>query len=236
MDKRRQAMVNVLILADHTERIRSISSACGVRDADIQLYTAEIDRFDPAVDAAALNCDIVILDHGAPLERRIRLVQEIRELNENARFLVTGIPQVTETQRTDLIFSYVEQGVAGYLGEEVLEQLELAIEELLRGGAWIEPAMTTELVQRTIALREALAMIKPHTYGAGQPDVLTRRQNEVLELLAGGLTNRQIAEELYISIGTVKNHVHRILDVLQASSRDQAAEYFQYLHAPAVAA
>ncbi len=62
----------------------------------------------------------------------------------------------------------------------------MAIEELLRGGAWIEPAMTTELVQRTIALREALATIKPHTYGAGQPDVLTRRQNEVLELLAGG--------------------------------------------------
>jgi len=229
-------MSSMFILADQAGRLSTLLTHCNSREDDALLYTARLEHFEPAAEPHLQFCEIVILDHGAATASRAQLVEQIREVNEAARVLVTGIPDQVDARRTELIFEYLEYGAAGYVTEAAMDQLPEAIDEIARGGAWIEPAMTTELVQRTIALRDALTTIKPHSVAAGQPDVLTRRQTEVLELLAAGLTNRQIADALYISVGTVKNHVHRILDVLQASSRDQAAEYYHFLHTPASSA
>lgn len=229
-------MASIIILADHAERLSSLTNACNRREVDVTLDTASIESFQPSGDSSLLGCEVVILDHNEPVQSCYRVVEEIRAANERARILVTGIPAASAPERIELIFGYLEHGAAGYLTVDRTEYLSAAIDALVSGGAWIEPEMTSELVERTIALRETLAMIRPHRYGAGQPEVLTRRQSEVLELLAEGKTNQEIAEELFISVGTVKNHVHRILDALQAASRDQAAEYYQYLQSPSPAA
>lgn len=229
-------MANIVILADQPERISRISAASSRRNVDAVLHTVGVEGFDPTTETALNDCKIVILDHDEPSGERVRLVEAIRAHKNDARILITNIPYGERSSHADLIFEYLEHGAAGYVTDDQSYQLPAAIAEVSRGGAWIEPAMTTELVERTVALRDALATIKPHTFGSGQPEVLTRRQTEVLELLAEGMTNRQIADQLFISVGTVKNHVHRILDVLQASSRDQAAAYFQYLQAPVAAA
>ncbi len=229
-------MANIFILADQTAQIRLISSGISLRNEETKIHYANISHFDPAMELAPGICDIVLLDHGNPVDRRIALIEAIRQVNPATKILITSVPCGDAAKRTDLIFSYLENGAAGYVGEHALDELPSALEEMLRGGAWIEPSLVAELVERTVALREALRMIGPHTYGTGRPKVLTRRQNEVLELLATGLSNRQIAEDLYISTGTVKNHVHRILDVLQASSRQQAVEFYQYFNPPIDAA
>jgi DNA-binding NarL/FixJ family response regulator len=228
-------MMKLFILADHSERIREVSRICGSAGVDITLHSAAIERFDPGTPTL-WDCDAIVLDHGAPVSQRMQLVEALREAHAGARVLVTNIPRIGETDRTELIFKYLEHGAAGYVGTDAPEQVAQALAEIVAGGAWIEPALTAALVQRTVALRASLATLNPHTFGSGQPDALTRRQIEVLELLAAGMTNREIADELYISVGTVKNHVHRILDVLEASTRNQAAEYYQFFQAPTVAA
>jgi DNA-binding NarL/FixJ family response regulator len=226
-------MSKIFILADDAERLSALAGRCNRRGVDAEVHLASIDGLEPTQDLDLRRSEIVILDHGDANVARAQLVDQIRKNNEPTRVLVTGIPDQPTPWRTELIFDYLEFGAAGYVTERNLYQLGAALDEVARGGAWIEPSMTTELVQRTIALRQALVAIKPQTFGAGQPDVLTRRQTEVLELLAAGQTNREIAETLYISVGTVKNHVHHILDALQASSRDQAAEYFHFMQAAA---
>ncbi len=228
-------MANIVILADTSERQSSIAAACMRPGVDAVLYTSTAASFDPSTESALAGCEIVVIDHSESGSEQLQLVDSIRSAHPDARILVSGIPDQRNSDHTDLVFEYLEHGASGYVTKSQAHQLSMAVETVAGGGAWIEPRLTTELVERTVALRDALASMKPHTFGSGQPDLLTRRQIEVLELLAAGKTNREIADALFISIGTVKNHVHRILDTLQASSRDEAAGYYQFLQEPAAA-
>jgi len=226
-------VAHILVLADREARINRIKHACDGWDDDVTLSTASVDQ-SSMLDAAALRaCDMAILDHADPIEPRLQAVKHLRAMNDSLRVIVTGIPGDGMPERTETIFAYLEAGAAGYVCDDQLEsKLAHVVQEVRRGGTWIEPEMTIELIQRTVALHDALEMMKPYSAVSGQADMLTRRQQEVLELLAAGLTNKEIADQLYISVGTVKNHVHRILDVLRASSREQAAQYYQFLQAP----
>jgi DNA-binding NarL/FixJ family response regulator len=223
----------MLVLADRDARISRIQDACNEWDAEACLHVIGADRMTKIDTVSSRACDLAILDHGDPVESRLQAIKHLLSLNDSMRVIVTGIPAGDSEERTELIFSYLEAGAAGYISEDRLEaDLSQVIQEVQRGGTWIEPTMTIELIQRTVALHDALEMMKPYSAVSGQADMLTRRQQEVLELLAAGLTNKEIADELFISVGTVKNHVHRILDVLRASSREQAAQYYQFLQAP----
>ena len=230
-------MANVLILADRNGRVDRINRALSGWDADALLSSGSTAQWKIVGDASPGACDVVILDHTEPIEPGLLAISEIRNAESTAKLIVTGIPALEEGARRDLIFQYLEQGAAGYIAEDRLEtDLVPAIQQVLSGGAWIEPEMQAELIDRTVALHDALAMLRPYSAASGQAEALTRRQHEVLELLAAGYTNKEIADELYISVGTVKNHVHRILDILRATSREQAAQYYQFLQEPSAAA
>ncbi|CAN5803488.1 N/A [soil metagenome] len=230
-------MVTIRILADDERRNERIYWALEAWDDDALLAATSINQVDMIRDDDWGCSDIVILDHGDPVELRLLAIEAIRHADYTAKIIVTGIPQVDENERKRLIFQYLEQGAAGYVAEDQLDvQLVAAIQSVQQDGAWIEPAMKVELIQRTVELHDALAMLRPHSVTSGQANALTRRQHEVLELLAAGHTNKEIADELHISVGTVKNHVHRILDVLRASSREQAAQYYQFLQEPSAVA
>lgn len=228
-------MANMLVLADRDTSIDRIKQACDGWDADVSVHAASVDQIT-MLGATSRACDMAILDHADPIEPRVQAIKQLHMHNGAMRVIVTGIPAGASPERTEAIFAYLEAGAAGYVCEERFAELGRVVQEVRRGGTWIEPEMTIELIQRTVALHDALEMMKPYSAVSGQADMLTRRQQEVLELLASGLTNKEIADELFISVGTVKNHVHRILDVLRASSREQAAQYYQFLQAPSVTA
>ncbi len=229
-------MANILILTNHDARLKRINNACAGLNADIVLNAEPIETVAKLGWPASRSCDVVILDHVDPVEPSLQAIQQIRDSNSSVKVIVAGIPDLAPQERTNLLFSYLEAGAAGYVAEDQVEaQMVQVIQEVLQGGTWIEPSMTIELIDRTVALHDALKMMNPYSAGSGKADMLTRRQEEVLGLLASGLTNKEIANELFISVGTVKNHVHRILDVLNASTREQAAQYYQFLQAPSAA-
>ncbi|CAN5803246.1 hypothetical protein BH23CHL2_BH23CHL2_27430 [soil metagenome] len=230
-------MAHVLILANHDARLKRIKDACAGWDADIVLNTAPIEAVTTLGCAAARSCDVVILDHVDPVEPSLQAIQQLRDWNGSVKVIVAGIPDLVPQERTGLLFSYLEAGAAGYVAEDQVEtQMVQVIQKVLQGGTWIEPSMTIQLIDRMVALHDALQMMKPYYVGSGKAGMLlTRRQEEVLGLLASGFTNKEIAKELFISVGTVKNHVHRILDVLNASTREQATQYYQFLQTPSAA-
>lgn len=236
-EKRRLAVVTIRILADDERRNERIYRVLEAWDEDALLAATSIDHLDMSRGNDWGYSDIVILDHGDPVKSRLLAIEAIRHADYTAKVIVTGIPQLDEDERKRLIFQYLEQGAVGYVAEDQINaQLVAAIQNVRQDGAWIEPAMKVELIQRTVELYDALAMLRPHSITSGQANALTRRQHEVLKLLAAGHTNKEIADELYISVGTVKNHVHRILNVLGASSREQAGQYYQFLQEPSAAA
>jgi DNA-binding NarL/FixJ family response regulator len=90
----------------------------------------------------------------------------------------------------------------------------------------VSPELTAALIER---ISEMARMSADPEDGAGGTADLTSREHEILEMIGQGLTNQQIAGQLFIEIGTVKNHVHSILQKLNVSRRRDAAAYLAFL-------
>ena len=110
----------------------------------------------------------------------------------------------------------VKAGARGFLLKDVsLDQLTSAIRTVAIGGTLIQPALTERLVQAMARVQHAFDSLEP-------PDRLTTRETEVLRLMAGGFSNREIANTFGTSEGTVKNHASNILSKLGVRDRTRA--------------
>ena len=121
------------------------------------------------------------------------------------------------------ILRYVEVGADGYilrvdLGDELLENVRAVDDE----EALVSPNVAYALMSRVRELAQGFSDVEA---GIDGPIDLTPREREVLDLIGKGLTNKEIANRLYIEVGTVKNHVHNILKKMDVSSREDAAAY-----------
>jgi DNA-binding NarL/FixJ family response regulator len=137
--------------------------------------------------------------------RRLRLV------NSGATLLALGLPE-----QEDGIIACAEAGVSGFVTRETsLPELVGVIESAVRGEVPCSPQVAGALVRR-------IATLADEKRAETQAVPLTTREAEILELIKEGLSNKQIAERLYIELATVKNHVHSILAKLKVSRRGEA--------------
>ena len=170
----------------------------------------------PAAAAEALEerpADVVLVDC---TDRRNGVEETLWTLSaSDRRMMVLGNGESSEEPLRCL-----KAGAHAYLlSEASLGELEGAIGEVLRGGIYCSPRVTFRLCDRLGSLaRERRRRLRVESLR------LTPRELEVLQLASEGLTNRQIAERLHLSVYTVKNHVHRVLDKLEACDRKEAVE------------
>jgi DNA-binding NarL/FixJ family response regulator len=135
----------------------------------------------------------------------------------------TPIVMLTVSEDDDDLFESIKAGANGYLLKNVRpEQLFEDMRGVMRGEAPIAPAVASKLLE---ALRTGGIPARGQPTPAPQDTILTRRESEILQLVAGGLSNKEIANELTITEGTVKNHVHNALEKLHLTNRVQAAAY-----------
>jgi DNA-binding NarL/FixJ family response regulator len=121
------------------------------------------------------------------------------------------------------ILKFIEEGASGYITEDHdMEDLVRRIRQATRGRGIISRRMVWAMMNRLQKLSRLFSRVED---AIGSPVELTPREEEVLSLIGEGMTNQEIASELYIELGTVKNHVHSILMKLDVSSREQAAAY-----------
>jgi DNA-binding NarL/FixJ family response regulator len=157
---------------------------------------------------AELQPDVVLLD--TAMADGVWMAQRLADAAPEAKIVALAVPQTEE----DLI-ALVEAGVLGYVTrEQSLDEVIAAIGSVVRDETACSPMMRTLVVKRVRALA---AEFRP-----GVRAHLTRRQREILELIAQGLSNKEIARELNIERATVKNHVHSILEKLQVQTRAAA--------------
>ncbi|MEJ2559624.1 MAG: response regulator transcription factor [Anaerolineae bacterium] len=123
-----------------------------------------------------------------------------------------------------MILRYIEAGAAGYvLREDAVDDLLKNIRAVHSGEALASPEMTAALLAHIAELSE---LRPPNEYDSQEFADITPRESEVLDLIAEGLSNQEIANRLVIELGTVKNHVHSILQKLDVGSRQDAAMYW----------
>ncbi len=159
--------------------------------------------------------DIVLLDVGLPGIGGIEACRQIKQQHHNLPVLV-----LTSRSETSLIMRLISAGAQGYCLKGVAsETLFLAIRSIVAGASWWDQTATTEI-------RAALENSSIHSdlTQADYPSIspLTRREQEVLALVAAGKTNQEIATMLYLSPSTVRVHVHAVLQKLNVHDRTQA--------------
>ena len=170
----------------------------------------------------ALHPDIVVMDVNMPDADGVEGVTVIR-----AAGFTTPIVMLTVSEDDDDLFNAIKAGANGYQLKNVRpEQLFEDIRGVMRGESPIAPAVAGKLLE---ALRTGGIPARGSAGGgaasAAGDTVLTRREAEILQLVAAGMSNKEIANELTITEGTVKNHVHNALEKLHLTNRVQAAAY-----------
>lgn len=168
----------------------------------------------------AKDCDIMAIDVHMPDEGALELTKKIAEQLPQVRVLITGVEENSET-----ILSYIEAGASGYVLEAVdVEQMVESIRAIDKNKALASPEMVMAFMARLNTLSKLCADIDSLTELLEE---LTPREKEVLDLLREGKSNQDIADDLCIEVGTVKNHVHNILKKLDVDSRHEAAALYE---------
>lgn len=203
-------MIRVVLVDDQTlvrQGVRSLLELAG--DIDI---VAEAGDGDAAVEAIRRERpDVVLLDVRMPRRNGLDV---LRDLKASADLPPTIL--LTTFDDDQVLLEGVKAGAKGYLLKDVsLEQLTTAIRTVAGGGSVIQPAVTERVLRGLEHVRRDFDALSP-------PDPLTRREIEVLRLMAGGYSNREIAGALGAAEGTVKNHASSILSKLGVRDRTRA--------------
>ena len=214
-------MIRVLLV----ERVKLVCEVIGAAlegEPDIRIAAMATSEEEARQHLHESNIDIALISTSLPETGALQLVHSVREHDLPVKVLVMG---VADTE--PIIMAYINAGAFGYiLREDPIQALLTNIRAAYEDKALVTPAVAARLIARISELTEKLAElgVDPTDY-----EELTPREREILELIAQGMTNQEIADHLVIELGTVKNHVHSILDKLNVHSRKDAALYLTFL-------
>jgi len=159
----------------------------------------------------AARPDVVLLDLRMPDLDGIAVLRELSRRGELPPTLV-----LTTFDEDALMLEAIRHGAKGFLLKDVsLERLAEAIRTVAGGGTLIQPAVTERILRAALDAGHDFPALDP-------PDPLTEREVEVLRLMTGGCSNREIADALHVAEGTVKNHISSILSKLGVRDRTRA--------------
>ncbi len=171
---------------------------------------------------SADNCDVVLISASLPLEGALKLTRMLHHDYPALKPVIVGLPE-----EQDVVLQYIGAGAAAYVADSSgLPELIETIHAVVRDEAKVSPSILMALMRRVADLNRLCrpARNNPTVYAT-----LTDREQEIMELLAQGLSNQVIAEHLSVEVGTVKNHVHRILKKLNVRNRQEAAGIYAVL-------
>jgi RNA polymerase sigma factor (sigma-70 family) len=209
-----------VLLVNEIRLMSNVIAATLEDESDIQVVGSAT-TVEQALNLAE-NCDVVLISTRLPNEGALELIRALNAEYPEVKSLVLGLAESEEE-----ILQYVEVGARGYvLKDDSVQELLRNIRAASSGEAMISPEIAAALMNRVNELAQVFAE------AAAIPDAvdLTPREHEVLQLIGQDLTNQEIADQLVIEVGTVKNHVHRILQKLNVNSREDAAAYWAIIN------
>lgn len=202
--------IRILIADDHAivrEGLRSLIAT----DPQLRLAGEATDGEEAVRLFAELLPDVTLLDLMMPRKDGISAIEEIKGHHPEAKILV-----LTSFVEDEKVFPAIKAGALGYLLKETSpDDLLQAIREVYQGESSLSPAIARKLINEINRPPDAPQTEEP----------LSERELEVLILIAEGLSNQEIADQLVVSERTVRNHVGNILSKLHLANRTQAALY-----------
>ena len=199
-----------VLVADDQSMVRAGFRMLLAGEADIEVV-AEANNGLEAVDKAArFHPTVVLMDIRMPELDGLQATERILAANSAARILI-----LTTFDLDEYVFKTLRAGASGFvLKDDSPEQLIAAIRTVANGEALLSPAVTTRVIKQFVRT--------PHPDPPTELQELSERERDVFRLMVRGLSNAEIANELYISEATVKTHVTHILQKLNLRDRVQA--------------
>ncbi len=201
-------MIKVFLLDDHEivrEGLRALLEASG----GIEVVGESGSAVEAVARIPALKPDVSVLDNRLPDGSGIEVCRDIRAIDPDLKALI-----LTSYDDDEALFSAIMAGASGYVLKEIGKQdLVAAIRGVANGGSLIDPSLMAKVLDR----------VRHGKASAPEFADLTQQELKLLELIAEGLTNRQIGERMFLAEKTVKNYVSTILAKLGLERRTQAA-------------
>jgi NarL family two-component system response regulator LiaR len=202
--------IRVLVADDHDIVREGLRTILGM-EPDMELVGEARDGVEAVEKAVALSPDVILIDLVMPRKNGIQAIREVKEKVPSARILV-----LTSFAEDAHVFPAIEAGALGFmLKDTTTATLIQAIRIVYRD----EPSLHPTIARKLMAARMQKTQTDEHV------EPLTSREQQVLVLLAKGLTNQGIADQLVLSELTVRTHVSNILAKLNLENRTQAALY-----------
>lgn len=202
--------ISVMVVDDHTlmrQGLRRILEEAGMK------VIGEAENGRQAVQLASqIDPTVILMDIQMPLMDGIEATRNIKQLKEDAMIVM-----LTMHEEEQFLFEAIKAGAIGYLlKSRAPQELIQVIEAASEGLSLLQPSMASKLLSE-------FTQIEKRSEKAKRYESITPREREVLSLIARGMSNKEIAKELFISDKTVKNHLSNIFEKLHINDRTSAA-------------
>ena len=205
-----EGMIRVVLVDDQTLVRQGIRSLLELSD-NIRVIAEAADGKQAVELIPRIAPDVVLMDMRMPVMSGLDALHELARRGDMPPTII-----LTTFDDDQLVLAGIKAGARGYLLKDVsLEQLVGAIQTVAAGGSLVQPAVTQRLLS-------GLEHMHNEFVSLDKPDPLTDRETEILRLMAGGFSNKEIANSLHVAEGTVKNHVSNILSKLGVRDRTRA--------------
>ena len=203
-------MITVCIVEDISEIREGFQTIMNLSE-DIKCIGAFHTGEEAIIQLPALNPDIIIMDINLPGISGIECILKLKNLNLKSLYLMFTVYDDDEN-----VFEALKTGASGYILKKTSPAKFLeAIKEIHAGGSPMSPYIARKIINAFHHRPQQL-----------EKSILTPREEDVLTLLSKGLLYKEVAEKLFISVGTVKQHIHKIYDKLRVQNKTEAINKF----------
>jgi DNA-binding NarL/FixJ family response regulator len=203
-------MIKVMLVDDQNLVRKGVRSLLELSE-EIEVIAEAADGAEAIRTIPENQPDVVLLDMRMPGLSGLDVLKELSKADKLPPTII-----LTTFDDHELVLAGIKAGARGYLLKDVsLAELVNAVKTVAEGGSVVKPAVTQRLLK-------GLENLQTDFYSLDQPDPLTDRETEILRLMAGGYSNKEIANSLGVAEGTVKNHVSNILSKMGVRDRTRA--------------
>ncbi len=203
-------MIRVMLVDDQNLVRKGVRSLLEL-STEIEIVAEAADGAEAIRMLPEFDPDVVLLDMRMPGMSGIELLQTLAKNDAVPPTII-----LTTFDDDELVLAGIKAGARGYLLKDVsLEDLVEAVKTVADGGSIVKPAVTQRLLKGLENLHTDFSSLD-------RPDPLTERETEILRLMAGGYSNKEIANSLGVAEGTIKNHVSNILSKMGVRDRTRA--------------